>query len=442
MEKTLTNIKKINVKGKTLLIPNMHPYGSHLLVACLRAFDVNAHVMDTYTGLSLGKQYTSSKECFPCQVTLGDIIFHLTKEKQRLKDKFNVADYVYFMPESDGPCRFGMYNKFHRIVLDSIDEFSGISVSYLTTEDSYDTKGILPEEEARDFKKLAYVAIIVADVLDRICWRVRPYEIEKGKTEKLILQGLWQLTRLIEEQGRGLPFDQICDLISDIAKKASRLIDPKIPRKPQIGIVGEIYLRSHPPSNQYLIKKIEEYGGEVTNASLGEWINYITYEGIRKPKLEIKKSRGIARCYLLFSNIKNILSKKIEMEYQKSKQKRLYNAVLKYLDIKKDHSIDKLEKKLQNDSIYSFQVGTEACLSISGAIAYIEENFHGIVNVYPFSCMPSTITSAILKPMLRKKHIPYIDCPYDGTIYPNREIALRTFMYQANLRQLEGAKNG
>lgn len=429
------NVKKINIKGKKLLIPNMHPYGAHLLGACFRAFDVDAYVMETYLGLNLGKEYTSSKECFPCQVTLGDVLFHLNKEKNRLKDKFNASDYVYFMPESDGPCRFGMYNKFHRIVLDSLSDFSGISISYLTTEDSYDTKGILPQQEARDFRKLAYVSTIVADVLDRICWRVRPYEIKKGVTKKVILQGLWELTRLIEDRGRELPFDEIYDLISDIAKRASKLIDPKIPRKPQIGIVGEIYLRSHPPSNQYLINKIEEYGGEVTNASLGEWINYITYEGIRKLKLEMEKEIGLKRCNISFTSIKDLLSKKIEMEYQKSKQKKIYNAALKHLDIKVDHTIEHLEKKLQHDSIYSFQVGTEACLSISGALAYLEENFHGIVNVYPFTCMPSTITSAILKPMLRKRHIPYIDTPYDGTIYPNREIALRTFMYQAYLRQ-------
>ncbi len=68
-----------------------------------------------------------------------------------------------------------------------------------------------------------------------------------------------------------------------------------------------------------------------------------------------------------------------------------------------DHEISHLKEKLESSSIYSFEVGTEACLSISGALSYIEENFHGIVNVYPFTCMPSTITSAILKPILKKK---------------------------------------
>jgi len=45
--------------------------------------------------------------------------------------------------------------------------------------------------------------------------------------------------------------------------------------------------------------------------------------------------------------------------------------------------------------------------------------------------MPSTICASILKPLLLEKRIPYLDAPYDGTYQPNREIALRTFLYQA-----------
>lgn len=434
-EGQLQEIKQFDIRGKKLLIPKMHPFGAPLLAACFSAFSVDAIVMDTYVGLSYGKKYTSSKECFPCQVTLGDVIYFLNKEKNRLRNKFNPKEYVYFMPESDGPCRFGMYNKLHRIILDSISEYKGIYISYLSTENSYDTKQILPPEEASRFRKLAYVATIIADALDRICFRVRPYEKVKGSTDKLIQKGLWELIKLIEQKGKSLPFSELFDLISLIAKQASQLIDKKIPRKPQIGIVGEIYLRSHPESNQNIIKKIESYGGEVTNATLGEWINFVTYEEIRKLKRKIKKDIRERKIKSVLFNYKQLFSAGLKESYQKMRQKQVYKAVLKHIDIQVDHEISLLEKKLDNKSIYSFEVGTEACLSISGALSYIEENFHGIVNVYPFSCMPSTITSAILKPILKKKHIPYIDTPFDGTIQPNREIALKTFMYQASLRK-------
>jgi hypothetical protein len=71
-------------------------------------------------------------------------------------------------------------------------------------------------------------------------------------------------------------------------------------------------------------------------------------------------------------------------------------------------------------------------LSIPGIVQYARDGFNGVVNVYPFTCMPSTITSAIVKPLLNRLGIPYLDTPYDSSFQPGREAAIRTFMYQAH----------
>jgi len=96
-----------HLKGKTLLIPEMNRTGANLLAATFRGFGVRARVMDTYKGMDLGKEYTSGKECYPCQVTMGDILHFIEEEKDTLGDSFNPGDYIYFMPEAEGPCRFG-----------------------------------------------------------------------------------------------------------------------------------------------------------------------------------------------------------------------------------------------------------------------------------------------------------------------------------------------
>jgi predicted nucleotide-binding protein (sugar kinase/HSP70/actin superfamily) len=62
---------------------------------------------------------------------------------------------------------------------------------------------------------------------------------------------------------------------------------------------------------------------------------------------------------------------------------------------------------------------------------YVRDGYNGVVNVYPFTCMPSTITSAIVRPLMNRQRVPYLDTPYDGTYQPGREGAIRTFMYQA-----------
>jgi predicted nucleotide-binding protein (sugar kinase/HSP70/actin superfamily) len=77
-------------------------------------------------------------------------------------------------------------------------------------------------------------------------------------------------------------------------------------------------------------------------------------------------------------------------------------------------------------------LGTEACLSIAGIMEYVSGGCNGVANVYPFTCMPSTITSSVIRPVINRKRIPFLDAPYDGTSQPGREAAIRTFMYQAH----------
>ncbi|SFM59277.1 Predicted nucleotide-binding protein, sugar kinase/HSP70/actin superfamily [Thermodesulforhabdus norvegica] len=435
-----SEVGKFNLKGKRLLIPDMAPFGARLLASCFRAFDVDAVVMETYRGLDLGKAYTSGKECFPCQITLGDILLHLKREKERLGSAFDPNRYVYFLPESDGPCRFGMYNKLQRLVLDSFPEFKNVRIAYLSTGDAYSTEGILPEEDASIFRKLAFVSTVAADVMDRITWRARPYESRKGSVDQLVREVLAHMEKVIEARGRELPFGEIFDLLGEAAREASNLVDRSIPRKPLIGIVGEIYLRTHPASNQGLIRKIEEYGGEVVDASLVEWISFVSYERLRKLGREIKHSWNIKALKKLKELARSWASLALEVAWQNLRQYQGYRRALTHLDIEPDHTVWRIERYLKRYDLFSFEIGTEAALSIGGAIAYVAEGFNGIVNVFPFTCMPSTICSAILKPILQRLRIPFIDLAYDGSVQPGRDMAIRTFIYQAQQHQKQQQK--
>lgn len=426
-----SSVSQFDVTGKTLLLPDMAPFGVRLLAASFRAVGVPAIVMQTYQGLSLGKEFTSGKECFPCQVTLGDILHHLQQEKQRLGSAFSPDRYVYFLPETDGPCRFGMYNKLQRLILDRFDGFKDVPILYISTQNAYATENIMPADRSPVFRKLSYVAMIIGDVLDRIVWRVRPYELRPGITDAFLQDALPAMTGLIETVGADLEFSKLYRLLEDIACTARTFIDPQQPRRPRIGIVGEIYLRHHPDANQDLVRELERYGAEVVDASCGEWVNFVTFERIRKLRRQwsldwkTRDRRGMKE------NAGRLLGHEMEKFYQAWRQQQVYRQVLPHLDIHPDHSIRTIERRLDHGRLFNFDVGTEAALSIGGALEQAHEGFNGIVNVFPFTCMPSTICSAILKPLLHRMKIPYLDAPYDGTTQSNRQVALRTFMYQA-----------
>jgi len=368
----------------------------HLLAGVFRSFGVNAVVMETYKGLDLGKEFTSGKECFPCQVTTGDILLYLQKEQERLGGAFDGENYILFMPEADGPCRFGMYNKYQRIVLDSFPELSKVKIGSLSSKNSYALDGMIEKDQTGDFRKVAYFSVVVADILDRLLWRIRPYERLKGATDEFIELAMTTLADSFEQYGAKKDFVKIMDKLEETVNLAKGLIDPEIPPKPVIGIVGEIYLRTHVHSNQNIIKVLERYGAEVVNSSLAEWVDYTTYDRVREAKTAL------------------------------------------FLSLR-----EHLEKTVLKHDLYSFDLGTEACLSIAGIIEYMHQGYNGVVNVYPFTCMPGTITTSIMRPIMNRNKIPYLDAAYDGTCQPGREAAIRTFMYQASQHfKRNGRKKG
>jgi predicted nucleotide-binding protein (sugar kinase/HSP70/actin superfamily) len=424
-------VGRFSVEGKRFLIPEMNRFSSHLLAGVFQGFGVNASVMETYEGLDLGKKFTSGKECFPCVVTLGDILYFMEKEKERLGEQFDPENYIYFMPEANGPCRFGMYNKYHRIILDSMPGLDRVKIAALNSDDAYSLDGLIPREKMRDFRKAGYLSIVVGDILDRLLWRIRPYEKTGGMADAFIDEAVARISESFAQHASQKDLSPVLGHLIEVVKEGKGIINPRIPRKPLIGVVGEIYVRTHVKSNQDTLRTLERYGAEAVNASIGEWINYTTYEQVRLARIALRlnlkgfRLKGLRR-YLL-----QYLKYNLTLFYQYMQQRKVYQMVRKYIDIEEDHKIGHLEKVLRRNNTFSFEVGTEACLSISSALELAHRGYNGIVNIFPFTCMPSNLTASIAKPLMAKLNIPYIDISCDGSFQPGREAALRTFMYQA-----------
>jgi predicted nucleotide-binding protein (sugar kinase/HSP70/actin superfamily) len=425
------NVGKFNVRKTTCLIPEMNRIGCHLMAAVFRSFGISARVMETFKGLHLGMAHTSGKECYPCQITMGDILHCLKQEQERLGDRFRPESYVYFMPEASGPCRFGMYNKYQRIVLDSFPGLDKLKIMSLTTRDGYSIAGMLDENKVRDFRKAAYLSVVVGDVMDRLLWRIRPYEKASGSADAFMEKSLHRMAAHFEKHGARKDFERILSKLDEVVEEGKTLIDPNIPPKPRIGIVGEIYLRTHTHANQDLIRKLESYGAEVVNASIAEWVNYTSYDRLREAKIELKWHLSQRRFSRLRGDLRSILGYAGDLGYQQWRQGQVYKRVGRRFALPADHKIGHLEHTLREEDLFSFDAGTEACLSIAGIIAYAREAYDGIVNVYPFTCMPSTATSAIARPLMNEMGVPYLDTPYDSSSQPGRDASIRTFMYQA-----------
>ena len=425
------NVGQYNLRGKILLIPEMNRISCRLLAGVFRGFGIRAQVMETYKGLDLGMEYTSGKECYPCQVTLGDILHFMRREKERLGADFIADEYIYFMPESEGPCRFGMYNKFQRIVLDSFPELRNLKIGTLTTGDAYSLDGIIDRDLVGDLRKASYFSVVAADIMDRLLWRVRPYEKEEGMADDFIEKAVRKMEDAFEKYGVSKAFDKILDSLEEVIEEGRSIMDQAILPKPLIGMVGEIYLRCHTHSNQDIIRLLERHGAEVVNASIAEWVNFVGYNKLREARQEFRLNLKQFRLGFMWAILKRLAHLQVELQYQEFRQRQVYERARSLIDLAGDHSVGHLYEVLKENDLFCFDTGTEACLSIPGILEYARSGFNGVVNVYPFTCMPSTVTSAVVRPMMNRLKIPYLDAPYDSSFQPGRETAIRTFMYQA-----------
>lgn len=425
------NVGQFDPREKIFLLPEMSKISCQLLAATFRSFSVRAEVLETYRGLDIGKEFTSGKECFPCQITTGDILNHMNKEKERLGEKFDPNQYIYFMPEATGPCRFGMYNKYQRIVLDSFPDLKDLKIGSLTTGNAYSLEGMFERKKALRFRKVAYLSVIAGDVLDRLLWRIRPYEKEKGLAESFIDVATETMVQAFEKYGAAMAFDEIVETLLEITESGRSVIDNDISQKPLIGIVGEIYMRTHREANQDVGKMLEKYGAEIVISSLTEWVDFTAYENARTAKRKLLLGIRQFKFNKFKQNLNNYINSIGKLNYQEFRQHKVYQSLNKVVELSKPHRVSHLEHILRKDNLFTFDIGTEAGLSIAGIMAFANEGFSGVVNIYPFTCMPGTITSAIVRPIMNRMKIPYLDAPFDGTSHPGFEATVRTFMYQA-----------
>ena len=407
---------------RTLYLPKMAE-GARCLAAAFRHLGCKADVMPTYTnaGLEFGKKHTSGKECFPCIVTTGDMFDVIDRHMAEGMDVNNGL--AFFMPETEGPCRFGQYTRLHRILLDKY-KYVNVPILSPSSEDSYRFSGYFNDDQALRFRQLAWQAIVYSDLVEKALWHVRPYEKIKGSADKAFEDAMKSGIDAIEAGG-GLQLIKA----SKKAARAFAAIEKINDQKPLIGIVGEIFVRTHKESNQQLVRTLEEMGCETYTSSVAEWVEYTTHTGIEEARAAFKRQKNLG-------NLGETAKFWLTAKYQRLVAKFISQPFANLLKNRFDHSTEHILHEV--DDIFSNHINGEAILSIGGALAFAKEGFNGVVNSMPFTCMPSTIASAILKVHMRKQ-APFVDMVYDGSILPNRETNLATFVFQAK-QNLE--KNG
>jgi predicted nucleotide-binding protein (sugar kinase/HSP70/actin superfamily) len=271
----LSKSSNSDLSKRTIFIPRMSDH-AFALKAAFNYCGIDAEVMppSDKTSIELARKHVCGGECFPYVVTLGDML------KIVYSKDFNPEKTAFFMPSGAGPCRFGQYNISHRMMLKKLG-FENVPV-YSPQQDAQFYKDL--NIAGGEFSLRAWQGIVAYGILTKLLLQCRPYEKNKGETEALYEQYLQKIFEALKSKNGD--FDT---LLKNMRKDFENI--PKYKdKKPLIGIVGEIFVRSHAFSNENLIKRLESLGVEVYLTPIEEWIHYVNKMAFRKALIKKDKS--------------------------------------------------------------------------------------------------------------------------------------------------------
>ena len=395
--------------GMVVYVPYM---GDHqrVIAAAMRAHGVEAICLppSDHDSVARGRQYTSGKECFPCIVTTGDIL------KTVEGGDFDASRSAFFMPSAMGPCRFGQYSKFHRMVLDDLG-LPDVPIVELQQASSAGYHGDLGSLGPR-FRQMAWRGIILMDLLGKITHQTRPYEVNQGDCDDLYSHYVDRMEGAVE---RG---EDLVPIAREIVAAFSAVQVDRSVTKPRIGIVGEIYVRCNPFCNNYLANKLEALGAEVVFPTLEEWVDYIAFE------------RRIDSWTA--GDFKGYFTERVTDWFQEREVRRMtrpFRGVLGGFAYEA-HTQKVIELA---EPFLDFAIRGEAVLSMGRMVEYAHHGFDGVVNVIPFNCMPGTIVDALLERYRRfYPGIPILKMAYDGLTHVGEDTRIEAFIYQCQQRVL------
>ena len=275
LEARNTNMPEVRRRGDRLLIPRMGP-GAEALAACMRGLGIAVEPlpMPDQESVRLGRRYTSGKECVPMTITLGSLLQRLEQERD------TDTQFTFLMPSANGPCRFGVYNLLHKIVLERLGWNERVRV-WSPVSDNYF------EDVPAGFSVLVLVGFAAFDMLQAALFDTRPRESRSGAAQEIFDRRSAELNGLLEEAAAGelsmaAALIQVASgrlfgcagLLREAAVEYSAIRRPE--KLPTVLVVGEIYVRCDPVANDFIIDKLEERGIAVRFAPFVEWLEYTT----------------------------------------------------------------------------------------------------------------------------------------------------------------------
>jgi predicted nucleotide-binding protein (sugar kinase/HSP70/actin superfamily) len=363
---------------------------------------------------------------------VGNLIRYLQDLEAKGMTRREIIDhYVYFTAGACGPCRFGMYESEYRLALRNAG-FNGFRVLILQQagglDQSTENAGL---EMNLDFTLGIINAFIVADLLNDMAYKLRPYEIEKGSTDRALRDAMDLVAGAIEEAPifslplalENLPFvrarrrgiENGVKFLRQLFGKEfpslmnacrSRFAEVEVDRSrvlPLVKITGEFWAQTTEGDGNFrMFEFLEQEGAEVLIEPIAPWLLYLLHQekqahrdrrfldvpatthGFSRAAATLRSFRKYARKWLMLTMSEKLYAR----EYRRLR--RRFNNVPQ--DLTDQYMLQQIAHKYYHSRIE----GGEGHLEIAKNIYYAREKLsHMVLSLKPFGCLPSTQSDGV-----------------------------------------------
>jgi predicted nucleotide-binding protein (sugar kinase/HSP70/actin superfamily) len=319
-----------------------------------------------------------------------------------------VKKYVFLTAGACGPCRFGMYVTEYRKALRDAG-FDGFRVMlFQQTGGLHQTTGDDPGLDMNPAFFIALLkAIVAGDVLNAIGYRLRPYEVEPGATDRAMAQAKKICHDALEKQESILhALWKSKPLFEAVKVDRTRIV-------PKASIIGEFWAMTTEGDGNYQLQRfLEGEGAECDIQLVTAWVLYNIWESRNDTKNRAELRGADAGKYGLGGMGPFDVAKRLFAVGGGEIALRACFQVFAHAGGLYGYKLPDMEKVAKVSAAYynNDLRGGEGHMEVGKLILnVVESKAHVTVSVKPFGCMPSASVSDGVQSAIVEK--------FPGTIY-------------------------
>ena len=394
---SLIPAKRNRVSDKTLIIPNWDNLTMPLIIANLRSEGFDARLLEE-TSTSIQKSLRlNSGQCIPLNIIAQEFIDYVEKYD------LDPAKTVLWMIGTTLSCNLPMFPHHIKNIFHSYGHGMSKAEVYKGNMAFGDLSMKLPLN--------SYFAYMFGGLVRKMGCRIRPYEKEKGATDRIIKQSIDLLAEaFLKNRSKESAVEEVVSYFEGI--------ETNFEQRPKIAIFGDLYVRDNEVMNQGLIHFIEDNGGEVITTPFSSYLKMISGQYFRKWFFEGK--------------YRNLLSTKTFFATATMMEKVYYKYFERIL-MEPDWGFDESPEKILSQYNIRIENSGESMDNIL-KIFYIKKHYPDVslfVQASPAFCCPSLVTEAMAKEIEKNTGTPMVSITYDGAGGNKNDIIIPYLRYSA-----------